>query len=52
MQSDLAAARRAMRSTRLALTAQARRDVHQYLVCELEDDDAAEEWQLAAMVDP
>lgn len=51
LQADLAAARRAMRSTRLSLTEQARRDVHMYLVCELEDYTAAEEWELAAMSD-
>ena len=49
LQADLAAARRAMRSTRLSLTEQARRDVHMYLVCEMEDDTAAEEWERAAL---
>ena len=52
LQADLAAARRAMRSTRWSLTERARREVHLYLACELEDDTAASEWELAAMSDP
>lgn len=49
LEADLAAARRAIASTRFSLTEQARRDVHMYLVCEMEDDAAAAEWELAAM---
>ncbi len=52
LQADLAAARRAMRSTRWSLTEQARSDVHLYLACELEDGAAAREWVLAAMTAP
>ena len=41
-----------MRSTRRSLTTNARQEVHMYLVCELEDDAAAKEWELATMSNP